>query len=599
MKRAPRTPGLCRRGALLPFALVLAGCDGSEPPASGPNVVLITLDSVRADLLGAYGNDPRFTDRSPSPRLDRLAEEGLLVEQAYATSSWTLPSHVSIFTGVPELVHSVEQDGHVIPEALAVLAEILQSRGYDTAGFYSGPYLDEAFGFSRGFDRYEACYGDALGRAMEDLRKARARLEAAEGKPGNELYDALTHHAAARRRVELESHRDRSSERVADAMIRELGERGDAPFFLFGHFFDPHYDYAPPEELRTTFDGDYPHPELGRDFIRNQEIATFQEQGRARVVDERGLQHLWAMYEAELAWVDSMIARVLDELDALGLADDTLVVVTSDHGDEFFEHGSIGHRSTLHEELVRVPLIVRYPEHFAPGTRIEEPVSLTEIAPTILRAAGLPQQDSPGAGLQAIAQGAPPGPVLGRIVSIRETTLELDGRSYAAAETRVRETFRGGPVKIYREVAWIQPTEAVHERLAAEAEEIRLDMLANEKLRWVRLDVSPDEEKLWTDFEDEEESMRLVRFREAYEELLARRVQPGRVEASDDVLTALSGLGYVEQEARIGALEGDELALYPPRPETGPVHDRQALRRTMWLEGVPYSEGIDSSEEER
>jgi len=561
--------------------------------------VLITLDSVRADLLGAYGNDPRFTDRSPSPRLDRLAEEGLLVEQAYATSSWTLPSHVSIFTGVPELVHAVEQDGHVIPETLPTLAETLQSRGYDTAGFYSGPYLDEAFGFSRGFDRYEACYGKALGQAMEELREARARLEASEGESGGELYDALTHHAAARQRVELESHRDRSSERVADAMIRELGKRGEAPFFLFGHFFDPHYDYTPPEELRAAFDGDYPHPELGHDFIRNPAIATFRGTGRARVVDDRGLQHLWAMYEAELAWVDSMIARVLDELDALGLADDTLVIVTSDHGDEFFEHGSIGHRSTLHEELVRVPLIVRYPQAFVPGTRIEVPVSLTEIAPTILQAAGLSSPGAIGAGLQAIAKGSPPGPVLGRIVSSRETDLELDGRSYAAAETRVRETFRSGPVKIYREVAWIQPTEALPGRLAAEAEEMRLDMLANEELRWVRLDVSPDEKKLWTDFEDEEESLGLARFREAYEEFLARRAHPGRVEATDDVLTALSGLGYVEQEARIGALEGDELALYPPRPETGPVHERQALRRALWLEGLPYSEGIDSSEEDR
>ncbi len=543
----------------------VAACSAKEP-VQGPNVVLITLDSVRADVLGAYGDDPRFTERSSSPRLDRLAAEGLLVEQAYSSSSWTLPSHVSIFTGQPDLVHAVEQDGHEIHPSLPLLSETLQRAGYRTAGFYSGPYLDKAFGFARGFDTYEACYGDDLRWAMEDLRRAQAQLEPTQGSKGQRL-DALTSYAAAQQRVELASHRDRSSKHVADALIDQLDKHAKSarPFFLFGHFFDPHYDYAPPEEFRKAFDPDYAGEGIERDFIRNPAIATFHEGGRTRVIDERGLQHLWAMYEAEVAWTDSQIGRVLDRLDELGLVENTLVIVTADHGDEFFEHGSIGHRSTLHDELVHVPLIVRWARDFAPGSRLEMPLSLIEIAPTILRAVGLHPGASLGSGLQSVIEGAEPGPVLGRVVSTEETTLELAGTSYQAAQTMVRETYRLGSVKLFREVAWIQPTESVPERLMAIANALRLDMQANEVLTWLLLDVKPEEKGPWTEFENEREGRALVHFRETYQQLLEQRVTPGRVDVTADVLSALSGLGYAEQEARIGALPGDDLALYPPR----------------------------------
>ena len=535
---------------------------------AGPNVLLITLDSVRADVVGAYGHRPEFTERSSSPHLDRLADEGLLVEQAYATSSWTLPSHVSILTGEPELVHGVEQDGHEIHPSLPLVSERLRRAGWRTAGFYSGPYLDPAFGFGRGFERYEACYGDDLRFAIEDLERSRAALKAARGDEGR-TYDALTSHANAQRAVEVASHRDRSAKHVADAVIAELERADRRPFFLFAHFFDPHYDYAPPEELARAFDPDFADPDLGRDFIRSPRISTFREGRRERVVDERGLAHLRAMYAAELAWTDSQIGRILERLERLGLADDTLVVVTADHGDEFFEHGSIGHRSTLYEELVGVPLLARHPASFPSGTRIEAPVSTIEIAPTILAACGLSHEGSTGGGLQAIAAGAAPGPVLGRLVSLEETTLELPDRTVAAARTTILETFRHGATKVCREVDWIQPTEALSDSEAAAAAEVRRTQRASERLRWVDLARSPDERAVKTDDPTREEELALDAFRSAYDSLRRKRVSPRRVEVTEDVLSALSGLGYVEQEARIGALEGDDLVLEAPGREGG------------------------------
>jgi arylsulfatase A-like enzyme len=536
-------------------------------PLEAPNILLITLDSVRADVLGAYGHRSRFRDASPSPRIDQLAREGLLIEQAHATSSWTLPSHVSIFTGHPELVHGVEQDGHEIHASLPLISETLKAEGYRTAGFYSGPYLDPAFGFGRGFDTYEARYGDDLRFAMEDLRRSQAALDEAEkrGKKG-ELYTALASHARAQQAVETASHRDRSSELVADALIEELNKpaRG-RPFFLFGHFFDPHYDYAPPEEFARTFDPDYSGDLDATDFIRNPAISHIRPGGRTRVVDERGLQHLWALYEAEVAWTDSQIGRVLDRLEKLGLAEDTLVIITSDHGDEFFEHGSIGHRSTLYEELVRVPLIVRYPRAFPPGSRIEQPLSSIEIAPTILLAAGTRVSGLSGVGLQAILGGRSPGPVFGRIVTTQETPLAVVDPPLSGARTRVLESFRKGRIKIFREISWIQPTEKTSDKLTIVIDDLRLDMLANEALNWTLLDASPDEKKLWQEFEHEEEAQALEDFRRAYQTFLGQRRSPGRVAVTGDVLSALSGLGYVEQEARIGALEGDDLVLYPPK----------------------------------
>src|SRR5262245_29730595 len=151
MRRAP--------SFLLLTALALAACGrGSRDPR--PNVLLISLDSVRRDMLGCFGAKfPHANGRSPSPNLDRLAADGVRFSGARSGTSWTLAAHSTLFTGVPELEHGLEEDGRRLPDDLPTLAEHLRSKGYRTCGVYSGPYLDPRFGFGRGFERYLAGYG--------------------------------------------------------------------------------------------------------------------------------------------------------------------------------------------------------------------------------------------------------------------------------------------------------------------------------------------------------------------------------------------------------------------------------------------------------
>ena len=162
--------------------LAFGACSGTDD-APRPNVLLISIDSLRRDLVGAYGFESPFAPGvSSSPTLDRLASEGALLENAYATTSWTLPSHLTMLTGHPELLHGVDMDQHVPDPSRRLLSERLQAVGYRTAGFFSGPYLDPDFDFARGFDRYEACYGPSL--AMASRAKAAIDVEIERARQG-------------------------------------------------------------------------------------------------------------------------------------------------------------------------------------------------------------------------------------------------------------------------------------------------------------------------------------------------------------------------------------------------------------------------------
>jgi len=237
------------------------GCGGGKSDVTEShdqlNVLLISLDSVRQDLLSGYGAEfARVPDMATSPVLDRIAEQGVLFEDAYAPSSWTLPAHVSLFTGVPAVVHGVDLDAHRLAAGIATLAEVLSRHGYRTAGFYSGPYLGPSFGLDRGFERYAACYGPELAGAADQLTESDRGVArgAAELAPPDVL-SLLRSKGEAERLLELASHRDVSSDYVTDAALDELeaAVAADEPFFVFAHYFDPHYDYIPPEPFDRRF----------------------------------------------------------------------------------------------------------------------------------------------------------------------------------------------------------------------------------------------------------------------------------------------------------------------------------------------------------
>jgi arylsulfatase A-like enzyme len=343
--------------AFLLLVGVLAGCTASD--GTGPvNIVLISIDSLRADHVGCYGYE-----RNTTPVLDRLAAQGAVFENVVAESSWTLPTHVTMLTGLGSLAHGVNEFvGARMSPSTVTLAERLQQAGYRTWGVYSGPYLHPVFGFGRGFDSYEGVLGPT-------------ELDVQDFDLGQTGAERTIMAESAR------SHRMVTSDLVSEKAAELIRAQGGREFFLFLHYFDVHYDYIPPEEIWRRFDGDYDGTLTGENFRRNSDINPD--------MDPRDLEHILALYDGEIYYTDRFIGKVLGALEENGLADDTLVVVTSDHGDEFFEHGNKGHAQTLFDEVLMVPLIMRLPGRIEAGLRIPEQVSHLDIASTLASFAGL------------------------------------------------------------------------------------------------------------------------------------------------------------------------------------------------------------------
>lgn len=362
MPRNAATKSFCAR--LRPSALAIAlttllsglsGCREDSSGAAGPNVILISLDSCRPDHLSAYGYS-----RPTSPRLDELAARGTLFENCFSSTSWTLPAHMALFTSLPDTAHGVYDNGQPpLDPYRVVLAQQFKARGYATAGFVSGPYLHPAFGFDRGFDEYFNCtsYLDA-----KDFTDSRFRE-----------FKADAHR---------ESHRDVTNPRLFEKVHQWLDARGPEPFFAFVHVWDIHYDYTPPPPYDTLFDPGYTGPITGANFEKNPAIHP--------KMDKRDLEHVIALYDGEIACTDEYLGKLFDEIDARGLRERTLIVVTADHGEEFFEHGSKGHQKSLFEEVLRIPLIVSWPGRVPAGLRVKEQSRIIDIAPTIAELCGLP-----------------------------------------------------------------------------------------------------------------------------------------------------------------------------------------------------------------
>jgi arylsulfatase A-like enzyme len=336
------------------------------------NVVLISIDTLRADHLSCYGYD-----RPTSPAIDQLAREGTLFRNAQSASSWTTPSHMTMMTGLRPSVHGVDRPGRrLAPEAIT-LAEVLHGAGYETAAFVGGPTLSRAFGFDRGFERYQNFVG------LPAFAKPRL---GGPSLPPETLKRA---------------HDSKPAAAVGNAATAWLTYDAHAPFFLFVHLWDPHYDYEPPTPYDRLFDPDYDGSFDFHDLEANPAI------GPEMAARER--RHLVALYDGEIAWTDSIVGRILQTLDQLGLRERTLVVLTSDHGEEFLEHGGKGHLRTLYQEIVHVPLIFRAPGLVPANQRADAVFGPAHLMPTILGLVGLPAPpDVATRDLSALVKGGPP-----------------------------------------------------------------------------------------------------------------------------------------------------------------------------------------------
>lgn len=319
----------------------------SGEPVTAASVILISLDTLRADHVGLYGYPAAQT-----PALDALAKEGVWYRHAYSPSLWTLPSHASLFYG-RHLGAMPPPDDASVPR-LRALAELLREAGYLTAGFTGGGFMSHNFDFSRGFDLYYAF--------------PQPKLQAGSCPP--ERLDGTQVFAGA------------------EAWLRERGRR--APFFLFLHTYDIH-DRCP--------------------------FLQYDPNGRGRwaLRSDTERAHMLTFYDALIGSTDNLLGGLLAELDRLGLSETTLIAITSDHGELFREHGLDGHGCDRkpYEGITRVPLILRYPTALKPRGVIDEPVSLLDLAPSILALLRLPVPPSmqgnvlPGLGIDARHPRAP------------------------------------------------------------------------------------------------------------------------------------------------------------------------------------------------
>ncbi|RMF20012.1 MAG: hypothetical protein D6760_12435, partial [Deltaproteobacteria bacterium] len=240
--------------------------------------------------------------------------------------------------------------------------EILKKSGYTTAGFVSAPYVAAHYGYARGMDVYEDISAEYSHR-----QEARSAIVAPE--VTKKALDWLDGHAEDR-------------------------------FFLFIHYFDIHYDYIPPPPYDSMFDPDYTGSVDGTNFIERRDVNP--------KMDRRDLEHILALYDGEIRFTDDHVAQVLERIDRLGLRDNTLVIIVSDHGDEFFEHGNKGHHRTVYSEVLRVPFLMRLPRGIGRGSVVEEQVSLIDLMPTILDVVGVEDPDGvEGVSLLPLVRGRP------------------------------------------------------------------------------------------------------------------------------------------------------------------------------------------------
>ncbi|MBD3261086.1 MAG: sulfatase-like hydrolase/transferase [Candidatus Altiarchaeales archaeon] len=301
--------------------------DTFDPVCRGCNVVLISIDTLRADHLGCYGYGKNTT-----PNIDEIAKESLLFENTHSTSSWTYPAHFTILTGKTPakkqlfVFNGIEAFGG----QQQTLAEILNSRGYETAAFTGGGFVSEELGFGQGFNTFVS-----RGRRFEDNQKS---------------------------------------------LLEWLGDNHFKRFFLFIHGYNCHRPYEAPGEYKNMFVTRTP-AECENVSFKDTERPKF----RCRETKE-GLKYMKARYDGEIFYADKLIGQVLEVLRDVGVYENTIIVITSDHGEEFAEHGGFDHVNTLYEEVLHVPLLIRIPG--VGSRRFSCGKTNTQIFPAILKLLG-------------------------------------------------------------------------------------------------------------------------------------------------------------------------------------------------------------------
>ncbi len=324
---------------LLILACLAAAIYGCPRGGEKPSVVMVIIDTLPAGHVGCYGYE-----RSTTPRLDDFAKDGVRFERAIASAPWTLPSIAGLFTGAYPSRHKAGT--HLDPPTMAdrrmtpmrpdmvTLAELFQERGYKTVGFFQNPFVHPGFGLDKGFDLYDYQGGDEL-----NIRPAPL---------------------------------------VTAAANKWIDENGGDPFFMVVHYFDPHLAYNPPLMTALPYINEY-KGELKIPFDPEMEDLR---SGKT-VLSPEDKEYVKGLFDGEIVAVDKELGVFLKRLKEKGIYDKSLIIVTSDHGEEFWEHGGFEHGHSLHREVLEVPLVIKYPGQSHAGAEVKEYVSLLDVFPTV------------------------------------------------------------------------------------------------------------------------------------------------------------------------------------------------------------------------
>ena len=338
---------------------------GASEQAARPNIILLVLDCARAQSLSCYGY-PRET----TPNIDRLAEDGVVYENAFSPANWTIPSHASMFTGTYPSEHRVSGRGLRLDRQFITLAQVLKAQGYETVGFTANSLVSRITDLDRGFDR---------------IRDVTWLLD----RPNPSLVTTIIDRLYAK----LTWRRYDYGARRVNRLIRGWLSRREAsgpPFFLFVNYLETHLKYDPPGKFKLLFQ---PQGVTHR-RIRRVPQRPWDYMSGALEVSEEDFKILTALYDAELRYADYRVGQLVEFLQARSLMDNTVLVVTSDHGENVGDHGLMDHQFSVYNSLIHVPLIVRYPEAFPPGQRITEIVQTLDIFPTLMDLLGIDDEDA-------------------------------------------------------------------------------------------------------------------------------------------------------------------------------------------------------------
>lgn len=340
-------------------ALLLRQKALAKAPKQAKNVVVLLIDTLAARSLKAF--NPK--SRVKTPVIDQVAQEGTLFEACQAPENWTKPSVASVLTSLFPATHGAKTDGAMVPKGATLLSESLKEAGFATGSFIANGYVSDKFGFNQGWDFYTNYIREKKSTDAENVFK-----EAGDW---------------------IEQHKD---------------ER----FFAYVHTIDPHVPYDPPAEFLSMYmKGDYKGqvsprktPDQLADAKRNPPRITFNDADK---------QHLKDLYDGEVSYHDHYLGLFVERLKKLGLYEDTIFVITADHGEEFDEHGSWGHGHSVYQDLLWIPYIVRLPGVVPAGQRVSQAVSSMSIFPTIMEAVGAqPPNTLEGQSVLGWMRGGPP-----------------------------------------------------------------------------------------------------------------------------------------------------------------------------------------------